>query len=58
MSDACDIISGGFPVYSITKDIVETVAKGCGMDPEDAHRLGVTAGITMSVTTAMTTGCP
>jgi hypothetical protein len=58
MSDASDLISGGFPVYSITKDVVETVAKGCGMDPDDAHRLGVTAGITISVTTAMTTGCP
>jgi hypothetical protein len=58
MSDACDLISGGLPVYTITKDIVETVAKGCGMDPDDAHRLGVTAGITMSVTTVVTTGCP
>jgi hypothetical protein len=58
MSDACDILSGGFPVYAITKDIVETVAKGCGMDPDDAHALAVTAGITASVTTAVTTGCP
>jgi hypothetical protein len=58
MSDAGDILSGGFPVYSITKDVVEAVAKGCGMDPDDAHALGVTAGITISVTTALTTGCP
>lgn len=58
MSDACDLISGGLPVYSITKDIVETVAKGCGMDPDDAHALGVAVGISASVTTAVTTGCP
>jgi hypothetical protein len=58
MSDACDLISGGLPVYSITKDLVEAVAKGCGMEPEDAHAIAVAAGISASVTTAITTGCP
>jgi hypothetical protein len=58
MSDACDLISGGFPVYAITKEVVESVAKGCGMDPDNAHALGVAAGISASVTTAVTTGCP
>jgi hypothetical protein len=58
MSDASDLISSGLPVYSITKDIVEAIAKGCGMDPDDAHALGVAVGISASVTTAVTTGCP
>jgi hypothetical protein len=58
MSDTWDVISSGLPVYSITKDIVEAVAKGCGMDPDDAHALGVAVGISASITTTVTTGCP
>jgi hypothetical protein len=58
MSDASDALCGGFPVYAITKDLVETIAKGCGMDPDDAHALGVAVGIGASVSTAVTIGCP
>jgi len=58
MSDASDVISCGLPVYSITKDIVETIAKGCGMDPDDARALGMAVGASASITTAVIVGCP
>jgi hypothetical protein len=58
MSDASDAISCGLPVYSITKDIVEAIAKGCGMNADDAHALGVAVGAGASVTTAVIVGCP
>jgi hypothetical protein len=58
MCDAGDILSGGLPVYSITKDLVETVARGCGMDDDDAKALGIAVGAGVSITTALTTGCP
>jgi hypothetical protein len=56
--DADDILSVGLPVYSFTKDIVEAVAKGCGMDDKDAKALGISVGAGVSVTTALITGCP
>jgi hypothetical protein len=58
MSDAFDLRSSGLPVYPITKDIAEAIAEGCGMDPDDAHALSVAAGMSASVTPAVTTGCP
>jgi hypothetical protein len=42
--DADDILSVGLPVYSFTKDIVEAVAKGCGMEDKDAKALGISVG--------------
>jgi hypothetical protein len=58
MSDALDILSSGLPVYSFTKDVVTAVAKRCGIDDDDAHAIGVAVGAGVSVTTALTTGCP
>ena len=58
MADAGDILSIGLPVYSFTKDIVESIAKGCGMNSDDAKALGMTVGAGVSITTALTTGCP
>lgn len=58
MSDVGDVLSTGLPVYSVTKDVVSAVAKGCGMNDGDANRLGMAVGAGVSLGTALTTGCP
>jgi hypothetical protein len=46
------------PVYSVTKDVTETIAKKCGMDEDNARTLGICTGATASFLTAITTGVP
>jgi hypothetical protein len=46
------------PVYAVTKDVTETIAKKCGMDEDSARIVGICTGATASFLTAITTGVP
>jgi hypothetical protein len=46
------------PVYGVTKDVTEAIAKKCGMDDDSARIVGICTGATASFLTAITTGCP
>jgi hypothetical protein len=46
------------PVYAFTKDATESIAKKCGMEPDDARVLGICTGAAASFLTAITTGIP
>jgi hypothetical protein len=60
MSDKHDSFADHLPlpVYSVTKDVTETVAKKCGMAEESARIVGICTGASASFLTAITTGMP
>jgi hypothetical protein len=58
MSDSVGIFTLGLPVYNFVKDIAESAAKALGADADTAKAIGVAAGATASITTAVSVGCP
>ncbi|HEX4224436.1 MAG TPA: hypothetical protein VHZ97_18850 [Pseudonocardiaceae bacterium] len=53
-----DSASIGLPVYSIVKDLAETVSRECGMSERGAKVTGMIVGATASATTSMVVGTP
>jgi hypothetical protein len=58
VSDHSIVDSLPFPVYAITKDVTEIIAKKNGMSEDDAKILGTCVGAAASLITTCTTGVP
>jgi hypothetical protein len=61
MADDCiSVIADNlpFPVYAVTKDTTEALARKGGMSEGGAKALGIITGVTASIITTFTTGVP